>query len=330
MSNLAPLDAADIRRTARKVQDWPDAATLWDIGDGSAVFELTRPDAMISPEVLGALAATQSLVAEGFASLILTSNDPRLFAFGAGGPFRHTIMTGDTAPSLAFLLEGQATLHALRSAAFPVVVAVHGVAFSGACEIALFANGLAVEDTAPIALKEIWVGLIPGWGGHCQLMLRQQAAGHDALSVAQVSLTLCAHGHIARGAAEGRNTHLLRPRDRIVNDRSQLIPEAKDLARELVGTPPPTEALLQLPSASAAHLLKAHIAKLDEELLFAPAEAEAMQVLLGLLTATPGEQILETRYMAREAQAFLPLLKPRLGPRFAHLAATGQRPPRDA
>jgi hypothetical protein len=64
--------------------------------------------------------------------------------------------------------------------------------------------------------------------------------------------------------------------------------------------------------------------------ILAPAEAEAMQSLLDVITATPGAAICESEYMAREAHAFLPLLKPRLGPRFAHLAATGQRPPRDA
>lgn len=330
MSNVAPLEAADLRTTARKVHDWPNAATLWDIGDGAAVFELSRADALISPEVITALCAAQTRVAEGFASLILTSSDPRVFAFGAAGPFGHTIRTVDTAPTLAFLLEGQAALLAMRRTPFPVVVAVHGVAFSGACEVALFANGLVVEETAPIALKEIWVGLIPGWGGCCQLQLRHQRAGMDALSAAEAALTLCAHGHIATGEAEGRRNNLLAARDRTVSDRSQLIPQAKVLANELVGTTAHAEALLELPPVSAASALEAHVARLDDALAFAPVEAAAMRALLAVLTDSLGQTIPESQYMAREAHAFLPLLKPSLGPRFAHLAATGQRPPRDA
>ena len=329
MSNSAPLDAADLRAAARSIHDWPRGGTLWDIGDGAAVFELTRPDALITPEVIAALNDARRRVAQGFASLILTSSDPRLFAFGAAGPFGHTITPGDTTPSLAFLLEGQATLLALRSATFPVVVAVHGVAFSGACEIALFGNGLVAEESAAVALKEIWVGLIPGWGGFCQLMLRHQQAGLDALSSAQAALTLCARGHIAQGESEGRRTYLLRQHDHTVPSRAELIPSAKALAGRLAGTRPPEEALIQLPTASASPELEAHVARLDAELAFAPAEAEAMQALLDVLAEAPGEALLETNFMAREARAFLPLLKPRLGPRFAHLAATGQRPPRD-
>lgn len=328
MSDRAPLDAANLRDSLRPVQSWPDAGTLWDAGGGAAVFELTRPDALITPEVIRALADAEAVVANGFAGLILTSNHPALFAFGAAGPFRHTIQTGDTQPSLAFLLEGQATMQRLRDSRFPVVVAVHGLAFSGACEVALFANGLVVEESAPLALKEIWVGLIPGWGGFCQLMLRQQAAGHAALSCAHTALTLCARGHIAQGEEEGRTTNLLRPHDRTVSSRAELITSARVLLSQLPAAPL-AEGILQLPAASDAAQLRAHVAQLDEELHFAAVEAEAMQVLLETLTAAPGQSIPESEYMAREARAFLPLLKPSLGPRFAHLAKTGQRPPRD-
>lgn len=330
MSDQAPLEAANLRNLARPVRDWHGVATLWDLGDGAAVFELTRQDALITPEVIRALAECEPVISDGFKGLILTSNHPRLFAFGAAGPFGHTIRTGETAPTLAFLLEGQATLQRLRAAPFPVVVAVHGLAFSGACEIALLANGLIVEETAPIALKEIWVGLIPGWGGCCQLMLRQQAAGHDALASARTALSLCARGHIAQGEAEGRQTHLLRPHDRTVQSRSELIPGARTLLTRLAGTTPARDTLLHMPAVADMSELTAHVAELDNELGFSPSEAEGMQALLGVLTASAGGSILESEYMAREAHAFLPLLKPSLGPRFAHLARTGQRPPRDA
>jgi 3-hydroxyacyl-CoA dehydrogenase len=326
----SPLEAANLRNLARPAREWPGVATLWDIGGGAAVFELTREDALITPEVIGALAACEPVITDGFEGLILTSNHPLLFAFGAAGPFRHTIQTGDTAPSLEFLLKGQATLQQLRGAPFPVVAAVHGLAFSGACEIALFGNGLVVEETAPIALKEIWVGLIPGWGGYCQLLLRQQAAGHDALTSARTALTLCARGHIAQGEVEGRQTHLLRPHDRMVQSRAELIPSARALVSILAGTVPARDAVLQMPAVAELPELRAHVARLDEELGFAPVEAEAMRTLLEVLAASAGQSILESEYMAREARAFLPLLKPTLGPRFAHLARTGQRPPRDA
>lgn len=329
MSNLSPLDAANIRDTLRCVRDWPHVATLWDSGDGVAVFELTQRDGLIVPEVIAALGATHGLVADGFNALVFTSSDPRLLAFGAAGPFRHTIQTGDTAPSLAFLLDGQATLHALRLAPFPFVVAVHGLAFSGACEVALFANGLVAEEAAPIALKEVWVGLIPGWGGSCQLMLRQQNAGIDPFTSACIALGYCARGHIAQGIEEGRRTNLFRPHDCTVTERAELFPAAKRMARSLVGTTKPIEALVHLPPSTAVSNLEDHVSQLNEELQFAPAEAEAMQTLLDLLKAHADSTLPETHYMAHEAHAFVPLLKPSLGPRFAHLAATGQRPPRE-
>ena len=61
MSEHAPLDAGNLRAALRPVQRWPDAATLWDPGDGAAIFELTRPDALITPEVIRALASYTGL-----------------------------------------------------------------------------------------------------------------------------------------------------------------------------------------------------------------------------------------------------------------------------
>jgi hypothetical protein len=101
------------------------------------------------------------------------------------------------------------------------------------------------------------------------------------------------------------------------------------LLQKLSGAGVSQEATLQLPAAHDASALREHVAALDAELAFPPVEAAAMSTLLSLLTAAPGESVRESEYMAREARAFLPLLEPSLGRRFAYLARTGARPPRD-
>jgi 3-hydroxyacyl-CoA dehydrogenase len=329
MSDLAPLDAAGLRASARAVRHWPETATLWDLGNGSTAFEIARPDNLISPAVIDALAATHDLASAEAAHLILTSDHPASFARGASGPFRDAIRTGETAEALAFLLDGQRILHSLRADVLPVVCAVHGLAFSGACEVALFANGLVVEETAPIGLKEIWMGFIPGWGGFTQLMLRHQIAGEDPLTAARTALTLCARGHIATGEDEARATLLFRDRDGTVPHRALLIPAAQALATDLARTPDPQVPHLRMPGTRDADALRAHVDTLDADLTFAEAECIAMMTLLDLLTATPDAILPDLDHMGHEAHAFLPLLHPRVAPRARHFAETGRRAPAD-
>lgn len=327
MTDLAPIDAAEMRPALTELRRWPDCATLWGTPSGAMIFEIDRTDGLISPGVITALDQALARAVASRSGLVLTSTHPQLFAFGAAGPFRDTIRSGNTAPSFAFLIDGQQVLMGLRGAPVPVVAAIHGAAFSGACEIALFANGLVIEETAPVGLKEIWMGLIPGWGGHCQLIRRHLAAGDPPLSAACTAFTQCARGHVATGEAEGHHARLLRPGDHTVTDRADLIPAALRRIDALAAAPRAAEIPLTLPDDTAA--LTAHIEALDSDLRFSPAEVTAMQALLALFTAAPGTTPAEADHMTREAHAFLPLLTPGLGPRSAHFAATGQRPPAD-
>ncbi|OWU84148.1 hypothetical protein ATO6_13885 [Oceanicola sp. 22II-s10i] len=328
MSNEAPLDAAGLRDTARLVREWRDVARLWDVGADAAVFEFCGDMALVTPPSIEALDAAFDRAGMEFGGLVLTSDSPRCFVFGAGGPFRDTILTGDAGPSLRFLIDGQSTLMRLRDAPCPVVAAIHGGAYSGGCEIALFANGLAMERDATFALREIWMGLIPGWGGVCQLMLRRQAAGDRPWDALEGALTAYARGVVSEGAAAARAAHVLRAGDRDVAGRADLIPAALARCEELAGMEW-SEQALALPGPEDADRLSALEARLTAELDLHPWECAALAVMTGLIRDHLGQQVPESTWMSREAAVFPPLLSPALGARFAHVAAKGTRPPRD-
>ncbi|MBV8568634.1 MAG: enoyl-CoA hydratase/isomerase family protein [Methylobacteriaceae bacterium] len=54
---------------------------------------------------------------------------------------------------------------AIEASAKPIVVAVHGTALGGGCEIALAAHGRVLAEGAVLGLPEVKLGLIPGAGG---------------------------------------------------------------------------------------------------------------------------------------------------------------------
>ncbi|MFY0671740.1 MAG: enoyl-CoA hydratase/isomerase family protein, partial [Aquiluna sp.] len=61
---------------------------------------------------------------------------------------------------------GHYSLEKLDGLGVPSFVFINGLALGGGLEIALNANYRTINETAPaVALPEVFIGLIPGWGG---------------------------------------------------------------------------------------------------------------------------------------------------------------------
>src|SRR5690606_24650282 len=73
-----------------------------------------------------------------------------------------------------FIAAGQQTFMALKYAPFPVVSAPSGMALGGGCEILLSSDAVQAYAETYTGLVEVGVGVIPGWGGCKELILRFQ------------------------------------------------------------------------------------------------------------------------------------------------------------
>ena len=89
-------------------------------------------------------------------------------------------------------------------------------------ERAAAAASLLPED---IALPEIALGIIPGWGG-CKEMLLRFSQTLSPLDAAKAAFTLIAGAKTSGSAFEARSLGLIRSTDRVTMNRERLIADA--------------------------------------------------------------------------------------------------------
>ena len=133
--------------------------------DEFAVVTLNRPEALnaLSAAVLRELDQAFDAVAAGDArALIVTGAGAKAFCAGADIKELTGRSLSEQRRDAAF---GQAVLARLDELPMPSVAAINGYAFGGGLELALACTFRLALPTAKMALPEIKLGLIPGYGG---------------------------------------------------------------------------------------------------------------------------------------------------------------------
>lgn len=127
----------------------------------------TRPSTL-GPATLHEFGATldavRSRASSGKIAAIAVTGKPYFLAAGADLSKVSAIPSREVARELARL--GHAVLGKLHDAPVPTFVFVNGLALGGGVEIGLHADYRTVDSSAAaIALPEVFLGIIPGWGG---------------------------------------------------------------------------------------------------------------------------------------------------------------------
>ena len=210
---LAAIKARGARMTGN------DTASLWDSGDGIAVFEVHTKMNTLPPAVLDMLAEAIELGKAGrFRALVIANDDARAFSAGADLSFFVSLVEGGHFDALEqFLARGQELYMALKYAPFPVVAAVHGLTLGGGSEMMMHADAIVAHVELNAGLPETKVGIIPGWGGSKELLIRM--AERDAkgpVPPAAAAFRTVVGARISRSAQDAISFGLLRPDDTIV------------------------------------------------------------------------------------------------------------------
>jgi 3-hydroxyacyl-CoA dehydrogenase len=131
----------------------------------------------------------------------------------------------------------QTTSQALKYSMVPTIAAVDGLALGGGCEFVMHATRAVATLESYIGLVEVGVGLLPAGGGCKEFALR--AAGD--LKPLQNYFQTIATAQIGKSAEQAREYGYLRPTDRIVMNRFELLHVAKSeaLALSEAGYRPP-------------------------------------------------------------------------------------------
>ncbi len=146
--------------------------------------------------------------------------------------------TGNVARVADVVEKFQIISQRLKYAQVPTIAAVDGLALGGGCEFAIHCSRMVATLESYIGLVEVGVGLLPAGGG-CKEMAQRaavEARGGDIFPFLKRYFQQIAMGEVAKSAEMARDMGYLKPTDRIVMNRFELLHVAKEEARALKAT----------------------------------------------------------------------------------------------
>lgn len=307
-----PIRLAGIKQHTRPLYT-NASASLWDSGDGVACLEIHTKLNACDEQVVEALEEAVRLVPNGHRALTVGSVEGRAFSAGAKlDVFIARAEAGDWAGLRSFVSSGQNALLALKYAPFPVVAASWGLALGGGCELMMHCDAIVAHSELQAGFPERNAGIIPGWGGGTQLLLRHLERGALAEAALLKAFNTIVGCDISRSALFAQEMGMLRPSDHVVMSRAHVLDRAKSVALSLAENyGAPQRATIAVSGASGRAALQA---KIDVELAnrnFTQTDAGIAEELAIVLTggASTDLQLSETAMMALEIDAIVELAK---------------------
>jgi 3-hydroxyacyl-CoA dehydrogenase len=212
-------------------------AALHDIGDDVVALQWNTKMNSIGGEVLEAVNKSINMAEEKFKGLVI-ANDGANFSAGANVGMMFMYAAEQEYDELAMAVRMfQNTMMRVRYSAIPVVVAPHGLALGGGCEMNLHADKICAAAETYIGLVELGVGLIPGGGGTKEFVLRAADEMHEdepeTITLKNRFLTI-ATAKVAGSAFEAYDLGIMRNgHDEVVINQDRRIAEAKRSVLEL-------------------------------------------------------------------------------------------------
>jgi 3-hydroxyacyl-CoA dehydrogenase len=313
------------------------SAKLWDIGDGVACLEYTSKMNSVDPMTLDLISESLEKVKENFRGLVI-GNDSENFCVGANiGVLLFAANCAAWKTIEDVISRGQQVYMDVKFAPFPVVVASSGMALGGGCEILLHADAIQAHIETYSGLVEVGVGVIPGWGGCKEMIIRNiSARDSEKSAIAKLGKMFSAiplvksfntmpaisqafetivMAKVGKSAEELRDMRILRDSDRISMNRLRVLADAKQRCLELSdGYRAPSEASVYLPGKTARTALEMAIRSFEKQGKATAHDAVIARHLAYVLSGgdtsihTP---LSERALLALELEAFMDLIRTR-------------------
>ena len=217
---------------------WKNAnASVYDIGEDVLGLQWNTKMNTIGGEVLEGINKAIELAEKNYKGVVI-SNEGANFSAGAnvGMIFMLAIEQEYDELDMAIRLF-QNTMMRARYSSVPVVIAPHGLALGGGCELSLHSDKICAAAETYTGLVELGVGLIPGGGGTKEFVLRASDEMHEdepeTITLKNRFLTI-ATAKVATSAHEAFDLGIYRKGlDEIVMNQRRRISEAKRSVIEL-------------------------------------------------------------------------------------------------
>ena len=327
------LKLSDIKRAAKPVIKNP-SAKVWDIGDGVACFEFTSRANSLDPLIMAGYKEVLKLFKNDkkWKALVIHNEGPN---FSVGANIGLVLFAANIAVWSELegqIEEGQKTYNNLKYAAFPVVTAPIGMALGGGCEILLHSSAIQAHAETYTGLVEVGVGVIPGWGGCKEILLRLKndpKMPKGPIPAVAKAFEMIGTAQVAKSAFEAKEMGILRKDDGITMNRDRLLADAKAKALKLAENyAPPKEQTITLPGANGIAALKVALEGLTLQGKVTPHDQTVSLALAKVLTGGNtdiADPVTEKDLMKLERAAFMELVKatPTLA-RIEHMLDTGK------
>jgi 3-hydroxyacyl-CoA dehydrogenase len=298
----------DIKLTQKPVLK-NGSAKVWDIGDGVLCFEKTSKMNTFDEQIFDLLEETTKLIekSESYKALVIY-NEASHFSAGANLGLAIFMINIAMWPQVeGFVARGQKVFMGLKFSKFPVIAAPSGMALGGGCEIVLAADAVQAHAETYIGLVEVGVGLIPGWGGCKELILRFQERERErfAADMAKIgkknvwfspdttpvgaprkAFETIAVATVAKSAQDAQEIGYLRHTDGVTMNRDRLLYDAKQRALKMVENyvPPVKAEKIHLGGAGAKLALDMAVSDLQKSGKATPYDGVVSGYLANVLT----------------------------------------------
>jgi 3-hydroxyacyl-CoA dehydrogenase len=235
------------------------SASLWDIGDEVLCLEFHGKMNALDFKVLAMVRDVVARIPRNGHKALVIYNEGANFSVGANiglllmfARFRLWFLIA------MIIRKGQKSYKLLKFAPFPVVGAPSGMALGGGCEVLLHCAAVQAHAETYTGLVEVGVGIIPGWGGCKEMLVRcfgnKKRAGGPMPPLIKAFETISV-ATLSKSADDAKSLLYFDENTRITMNRDRLLADAKAYALELVNDyrpPEPVEILLPGPTAKTA------------------------------------------------------------------------------
>ncbi|MDX5325161.1 MAG: enoyl-CoA hydratase-related protein, partial [Bacteroidota bacterium] len=230
LENFIILD--DIRPTRTLWKN--NESCIIDLGDGILNFEVRSKANTLGSGVLSGLNKAIEMAVKDYRGLVI-ANQGSNFSLGANLGMVFLMAVEQEWDELYFAIKYfQDTMMRVRYSSIPVVVAPHGMALGGGCEMTMHADAVQASAETYIGLVEFGVGLIPGGGGTKEFTLRasdRYIKDDIELNAYRENFLKIGMAKVATSAEEAFDMGILiRGRDHYSMNQDRLIPDAKKKA----------------------------------------------------------------------------------------------------
>ena len=217
---------------------WKNSScNVTDIGDDVIALQWNTKMNSMGGDVLQGINKAIELAEKNYKGLVI-ANEGANFSVGANVGMIFMFAIEQEFDELDFAIRSfQNTIIRARYSSIPVVVAPHGMALGGACELSLHADKCCPAAETYTGLVELGVGVIPGGGGTKEFVLRASDEMHqdepETITLKNRFLII-ATAKVATSAHEGFELGVYRKGlDEVILNQSRRILEAKRSVIEL-------------------------------------------------------------------------------------------------